>query len=342
MPLFLSRLLVRVALLSSWLTPITVIAFVFVTSWPLMALAEPAGSQLVQPATYWWYFVVTASTVGYGDFSPETGLGHAVGAYVILGGIVTLTTVFTKVASVLERAKGRRMQGTITVDASDHVVLLGYLAGRTERVVDQLVADGEGPLVLCAWGALTTHPMPERAVAFVRGELTDQQVLRRAGVHRARAVLVDVTDDNEALAVAVTVDSLDPDAHVVVTLRDMERASLLRYVDERIRCVPWHNPWLITEELTSPGIAEVYTELMTPGGVNTYSLQLPASLGPVLVDHCQNALGRQHGVTMLAARAGGQLLVNPRWDVELPAEAVLYYISPQRLTIQQITQALQR
>jgi voltage-gated potassium channel Kch len=332
----------RVALLSSWLTPITVIAFVFVTSWPLMALAEPDGSQLVQPATYWWYFVVTASTVGYGDFSPETGLGHAVGAYVILGGIATLTTVFTKLASVLEQAKGRQMQGTVTVDASDHVVLLGYLAGRTERIVDQLVADGEGPLVLCGSSALTTHPMPERGIVFVRGELTDQQVLRRAGVHRARGVLVDVTDDNEALAVAVTVDSLDPHSHVVVTLRDMERASLLRYVDERIRCVPWHNPWLITEELTSPGIAEVYTELMTPGGVNTYSLQLPASLGPVLVDHCQTALGRQHGVTMLAARAGGQLLVNPSWDVELPAGAVLYYISPQRLTTQQITQTLQR
>lgn len=340
MPLFLSRLLARVVLLGSWVTPVAVILFVFVTSWPLMALAEPAGSDVSQPGTYWWYFVVTASTVGYGDVAPQTGLGRAVGVYVIVGGIATLTTVFTKLASMLERARGRRMQGSATVKNSGHIVLLGYTPTRSERIIGQLTAEGEGPVVLCAWDEVATHPMPDREVDFVRGELTDPEVLRRAGVHRARAVLVDARDDNEALAVAVTVDHLDANPHVVVTLRDMTHASLLHYVDERVRCVQWHTPWMITEELTSPGIAEVYTELMTPGGVNTYSLALPTSLGPVLVEHCQTRLGREFGVTLLAARAGDTLLVNPSWDTELPAGAVLYYISPQRLTPEQLAVVL--
>lgn len=340
MPLFLSRLLARIALLGSWATPLAVIVFVYLTSWPLMTLVEPAGSDVTQPGTYWWYFVVTASTVGYGDVAPQTGLGRIVGVYVIVGGIATLTTVFTKLASMLERARGRRMTGSATVESSGHIVLLGYTPTRSERIVGQLATEGEGPVVLCAWDEVATHPMPDRDIEFVRGELTDPEVLRRAGVHRARAVLVDARDDNEALAVAVTVDHLDANPHVVVTLRDMAHASLLRYVDERVHCVQWHTPWMITEELTSPGIAEVYTELMTPGGVNTYSLALPTSLGPVRVDHCQTRLGREFGVTLLAARAGDTLLVNPPWDTELPAGAVLYYISPQRLTPEQLAEAL--
>jgi voltage-gated potassium channel Kch len=343
MPVFLMRLLARFSVLRNWATPLVVVVGVFVTSWPLMALAEPAGSELVRPGNYWWYFVVTASTVGYGDHYPGTGAGHVVGLYVIVGGIATLTTVFTKLASMFEQAKGRRMQGAITVSASGHVVLLGYTAGRTERIVGQLLAEKgaeNAGLVLCAWDEVGTHPMPEQPITFVRGDLTDEEILRRAGVHRAGTVLVDARDDNEALAIAVTVDHVNPDAHIVVALRDMERASLLHYVNAGARCVQWHTPRMISEELSSPGIAEVYTELMTHGGADTYSIELPTSTGPVLVEHCQTALGREHGATLLAARTDGVLLVNPGWRITLAPGSVLYYISPRRLTTRELTQAL--
>ncbi|SDY56105.1 Ion channel [Modestobacter sp. DSM 44400] len=64
-----------------------------------MTLVEPAGSEIVTPGNYWSYFVVTAATVGYGDFFPVSAAGHVVGAYVIVGGIVTLTLLlFTPLA----------------------------------------------------------------------------------------------------------------------------------------------------------------------------------------------------------------------------------------------------
>ncbi|HVV12083.1 potassium channel family protein [Amycolatopsis sp.] len=336
---FLSRMLARFGVLKSWATPVVVIVFVFVTSWPLMALTEP-GSELAQPGNYWWYFVVTAATVGYGDFYPQSPAGHVVGAYVIVGGIVTLTTVFTKMASVLEQARGRRMQGSGSITTSGHFVVIGYTTGRTERLVTELLAEDGNEVVLCTWEDSAVHPMPERPVGFVRGEVTEDAVLRRAGVDRARAVLVDARDDNEALAIALAVDHVSTSPHVVVALRDMGRASLLHYVGEHIRCVQWHTPRMITEELASPGITEVYAELMTYGGANTYMVTLPESLGPVLVDQCRTALGRRHGATMLAARSGGRLIVNPDWQTELPPGSVLYYISPCMLTTEQITEAL--
>lgn len=44
-----------------------------------MSLGEPPDNAITRPQNYWWYFVVTAATVGYGDFFPTTVLGHAVG-----------------------------------------------------------------------------------------------------------------------------------------------------------------------------------------------------------------------------------------------------------------------
>ncbi|MFF5989783.1 ion channel [Prauserella flavalba] len=341
MPFLLSRLLARISVLTSWATPFVVILFVFATSWPLMALAEPNGSELVRPGNYWWYFVVTTSTVGYGDFFPETVPGRVVGAYVVVGGITALTTVFTKIASVLERRRGRRMQGSGTVDASGHVVLIGYTPGRTERIAAELLADATASkLVLCAWDDVGPHPMADQPVDYVRGDVTDDDVLRRAGVHRAAGVLVDARDDNEALAIALAVDHLTSDVHTVVTLRDLARSSLLGYVGERIRCVQWHTPRMITEELQSPGIAEVYAELMTHGGANTYSVTLPESAGPVRAGRCRTALDRRHGATLLAARAGDRLVVNPGWDDELSPGAVLYYVGSRQLAPEEVAGAL--
>ncbi|WP_406319224.1 ion channel [Streptosporangium sp. NBC_01639] len=340
MLILLARLLTRIATLGTWWTPVLVFSLVFVTSWPLMILAEPADSAIVEAANYWWYFVVTAATVGYGDLYPESAAGHAVGAYVIVGGIATLTAVFARLAKALEQAKGRRMQGAITVQASNHIVLLGYTPGRTEQMVDELTADGSSRIVLCAWDDVLTHPMPDRDVTFVRGDLTDDDVLRRAGVQRSYSVLVDARDDNEALAVAVTADHVAEGAHLVVALRDIGRARQLRYVNEATRCVQWHNPHMITEELKDPGITEIYTQLMTHGGADTFSVRLPESLGPVSVDRCQTSLGRRYGATMLAARAGDRLLVNPSWQTRLPAGSVLYYVGSRRLAPDEIAKAM--
>lgn len=339
MPVFLIRLIRRALGSRVGLPPLAVVLFVFATSWPLMLLAEPASSELVQPANFWWWFVVTASTVGYGDFYPETTWGHVVGGYVIIGGIATLTTLFAQLASMIEKRRGRRMHGSGTLEVTGHVVVLGYTPGRTERILDELHSDETLRLVLAAWPEeVDANPLPERTVEFVRGDLTAESVLRRACAHRARAVLIDARDDNEALAVAVTVDHLQTDAHVVVALRDLDRAKHFRYVSESIHCVQWHNPHMLTEELQDPGITQVYEELMTHGGDgNTYSLRLPE---PTAFGDCQVALGRRHNATVLAARTPDSLLVSPSWETTLPAGSVLYFVCRQRISEAQLTAAL--
>lgn len=341
MPVFLFRLLRAVVRLRNWAPPAAVVTFVFLTSWLLMVLAEPPDAELADPANYWWWFIVTASTVGYGDLYPVSAGGRLVAGYVIIGGIATLTTLFAQLAAAIDRAKGRRMKGSAAVGASDHVVVLGYAPGRTERIIDELLADdGRRRVVLCAWEDVETHPMPEVGIDFVRGDLADEAVLRRAGVDRARSALIDARDDNEALVLAVAVDHVARDAHLVVALRDMSRATHLNYVDSAVRCVQWHNPRMITEELQDPGISQVYAELMTHGGSNTYSVRLPDSFGPVSFGECQTALGERYDATVLAARVGDGLMVSPPWQTRLAGGTVLYYVCRQRIGPDDFTRAL--
>lgn len=342
MPFFVARFvrLLRVRV-RGWRLSLAIAAFVFVTSWLAMWLIEPGSNEITSPQNYWWWFLVTSATVGYGDFFPVSGAGHVVGAYVIVGGIVALTILFTQLATYIQTAKGKRMKGVVELDVSGHTVILGYTPGRTERIVAELGVEGRVDLVLCAWEDVTEHPMPEQdRVTFVRGDLTAVDVLTRACVGRAATVVVDGRDDNETLTVAVAVDHLNPQVHMVAALRDMSRCEHLRYVNPTVQCVQWHMPKLLSEEALDPGITQVYTELMSStGSGNTYSARLPDSLPGRTFGECQTYFGRHFAATLLAVRQGDGLQVSPGWDTPLQAGALLYYVAAQRIDQTRLAQA---
>ncbi len=341
MPVFIVQLsrLMR-PLVIGWMLPLTIAIFVFASSWLAMLLLEPSSNEITALQNYPWYFVVTAATVGYGDFFPTSVGGHFVGVYVIIGGIVALTMLFTRMAEKISVTKGRRVRGLAELDIADHIVLLGYCEGRTDRLVDELLAEPQVRLVLCAWDNLQEHPMPGAdRVNFVRGDLTDSKVLTRAGVPAAATILIDGRDDNESLAIAVAAahgsrssrrGAADSRTRLIVALQDMARASQFRYVSSRLQCVPWHVPNLLVEEAHDPGISQVYAELMAAGGGgNTYSLQLPrdyARFGDVQTD-----LGRRFSATALAVRCKGDLVVCPPWDEPVSAGTTVYYVAADRL-----------
>jgi voltage-gated potassium channel len=327
--------------LRGWRLPLAVALFVFLTSWGVMALVEPAGSDIASPATYWWYFLVTSATVGYGDVFPVSTGGRIVGIYVIVGGIVTLTLLFTQLATALQSVRGRRTRGVIALDLSDHVVVLGYHPGRTERIIAELTSDHHFAVVLCAWDVVGEDPLPDRPdVHFVRGDLTDEDVMTRACVGRARTAVIDARDDNEALAIAVAVDHANPGIHLVAALRDLGRRNTLRYINDGVQTVQWHMPFLLSEEASDPGITQIYNDLMSSGGHgNTYSVRIPPGFPHATFGDCQTWFGRTFGATVLALRTPEGLVVSPPWDRPVPEGCTLYYVAGRRIDADRLTAA---
>ena len=319
--------------LQGWRLPLAVALFVFLTSWLAMSLLESGDSGIADPGTYWWYFLVTSATVGYGDVFPSTTGGRIVGLYVIVGGIVTLTLLFTQLAAALQSIRGRRLRGVVPLDLSDHVVLLGYWPGRTERIVAELTAEGRFRVALCAWDDVPENPLPDQpAVHFVRGDLAHEDVMTRACVPRARTVVIDGRDDNETLAIAVAVDHANPDVHLVAAVHDLGRRENLRYVNPGVQAVQWHMPFLLTEEATDPGITQIYNDLMSSGGHgNTYSMRVPAGFPHGSFGECQTWFGRTFGATLLALRGGDGLVVSPPWATSVPEGTTLYYVATRRI-----------
>lgn len=343
MPLIVSRFLNQLKRRASWALPIEVFLFVYLTSWPLMRLAEP-DSPITDPGVYWYYFVVTASTVGYGDFTPTTTEGFLVSIYVIVGGVATITTLFARIAQMIDNAKGLRMGGLQRLATSAHVVVLGYTAGRTEQIIDTLVAEEPCEVVVCAWETqVAEHPMAHReSVHFVRGNLTDDDVLRRAALTDAKAVLVDARDADEALKLTVAVHYLSPDVHTVVALDDLTHAKTVAMVAPDAWCVQWNSPELIAHELRNVGLSQVFHDLVSHNERNAYSIAVPGTLPNRTFGEFQQALGRWSAATILAVRTGSELRLSPSWRDEVPVGSTLYYVARRRLRTQDLERHVDR
>ena len=329
------------ARLRGWKLYLAVIAVIFFAVWAAMVAFEPPESSIAEPDTYWWWFVVTAFTVGYGDVFPLS-VGGRIGAFLVMA--TAIGVVAALVSDLVERAasrKSKRMKGLTRVDTERHFVIVGYTAGRTERVVHELCADPAARVVLCASPEQTAeHPMPERLqVDFVRGEGTDVEVLHRAAVPAARSVIVDSPEgDDRAALTALVINRVAPDPHIVVAVRDLDRmVRLLGQFGSAFEYAEWYDVRMLSEAAQDPGITRFHSDLKSRGGSDTHSLRLPETLTGRTLREVMLPLKEQLNVTVCAVSDGERFLNNPPLSTTLTGGMVLYYIADRRLAASEVS-----
>jgi voltage-gated potassium channel len=162
---------------------------------------------------------------------PNSTGGQIVSSLLIVMGVgtlfyalVTVTEFFVSghLADVLAE---RRMHKLIDA-TSDHFIICGF--GRVGRqVARDLRAAGARYVVV--------DPLPENSelaqsvgVRFLEGQPSDDEMLRRAGIERARAVIACVDSDAENIFITLTARELRSDIAIVARASQEESESKLR------------------------------------------------------------------------------------------------------------------
>ena len=307
----------------------------------LMNLFEPEGSDLTKFPVYWWWFIVTATTVGYGDFAPASVGGRFAAVLVMIGGISAIGVVIGQVTSAWTTFTRRAMQGLAELDLNGHIVIFGYHPGKTEQIVGEILADRhreERDLVLCFDpDQAQENPLPE-SVKAVRGKLSSNDVLRRACINQASRVIVDGHGDNETLVIAVAVVHENEQAHVVVALHDLEGYSEnCQRVSRSIECVPSGMVTMIVQALQDPGIIRLYGNLLSNlRGHEGYRLDVPGVFSKVQYIDLLVRLKQEHNATLIGMaqshESHAEVRENPDPNFEVCGGMSLYYIAPRRIT----------
>ena len=172
--------------------------------------------------------VTTVTTVGFREVQPLTATGKVFTIALIIVGVGTaLYTLGVIIETLLEgqlpEVFGRRRMERKITGMSEHVVVCGW--GRVGRAIARdLVAMGANPVIV------DNDPIRVENVQYpaVLGDATDDEVLDRAGVRRARALVAALDTDAGNLFVTLSARALRPELFIVARVRLEENEDKLR------------------------------------------------------------------------------------------------------------------
>ena len=173
----------------------------------------------------------TIATIGSHP-RPESVAGQVVKVLLTILGVGTLLYVLVSVTEVFvaghltELLAERRTLKAIEA-TSDHYIICGY--GRVGRqVARDLRAAGARYVVIDALQE-NRELATGVGVRFIEGEATEDEVLRAAGIMRARGVIACVDSDADNIFITLTVRGLRPDIAIVARAsEEAVEAKLLR------------------------------------------------------------------------------------------------------------------
>ena len=93
-----------------------------------------------------WWAIQTVTTVGYGDVTPTTTVGRAIGSFVLIESIAFLTIVTAVItSSFVEQARRQRQEESGAPSSSDLAAMLADLTAKVEHLEESIRELRDGP-----------------------------------------------------------------------------------------------------------------------------------------------------------------------------------------------------
>lgn len=229
-----------------------------------------------------YFTLVTISTVGYGDITPKTVPGRVVTMFLIFSGMILISSFTATISSILISKKLKEGQGVSKIKGKNFVILCGW-NWKAEGVIGSLISSGIRDIVLIndndpVQMNTLTDKFTKAEIRFVKGDFTDINILKKAGVENSSGVLI-IPDssnassqgaDEKTVFATMTIKSISERIKVHVQLLRNETVPYIQRAKADDYFISDNTvPFFLTSAVSNPGISDVVKKIMDAGDEDT-------------------------------------------------------------------------
>jgi len=335
----LRKILVSKLRKMSWGSIFTAFLFYCVSSWMLLFAAGEEA--LITQQDFFYWLVVTGSTVGYGDYSPSTTAGKwIVALYVIPVGLSIFAYVLGRIASFVVEQWRKGVKGLKSLNESEHILVIGWNGPRTMQLIKLLIREHEAiddtpKIVLCVRADIE-NPLPDH-IGFVKvTSFNKDDDMNRCNIAQASVIIVDNPEDDLTMTTSLYASHRNPDAHILAYFHDESLVKLLNQHCPNVECMPSVAVEMLAKSAIDPGSSVLHHDLLNVDdeGQAQFSSNLPEHQPDLTVKQVFIGLKQHHGATLIGLAKNSDrkaLALNPDFDQTITSGDKIYYIAPQRI-----------
>lgn len=268
--------------------------------------------------------VITLTTVGYREIHDLSFYGQLFTVILLFGGVGTVLYALSIGAKFvlegeLQEIYGRKRLEKKLKDLKNHYIVCGH--GRMGKIITRELKQEKLDFAVIEKNEVLLDSDEKEEFFIIRGDATKDELLKKAGIERAKCLISVLPTDAENMYVVLSARGMNP--NLLIVARAGEEGSeqkLLRAGADRV-VSPYHIGGLrIAHTVLKPAVVDFIEFATKSGNIDLQIEEINIQEGSDLVGHTldQCGIGRELGIIVVAIKQkSGEMKFNPTFRTEI-------------------------
>ncbi|MFZ5905881.1 MAG: potassium channel family protein [Nitrospirota bacterium] len=286
-----------------------------------------AGYMIVEEWNFFdslYMTIITLTTVGYREIHVLSRNGQIFTIVLLIGGVGAVFYILGIGAKILIEGELHEIYGRKRLEKrlmllKDHYIICGY--GRMGKIIARELHHKKFPCVVIEKSLNLVNGKED--ILIIEGDATNDELLKRVGIERAKCLISVLPTDAENLYVVLSARGLSPGLFIVARAGiEGAEQKLLRAGADRV-VSPYHIGGLrIAHTVLKPAVVD-FIEFATRSGnidlqMEEITIREGSKLAGLTLDQC--GIGRDLGIIIVAIKqVNGEMKFNPTFRTVIEA-----------------------
>ncbi|MGG3564145.1 potassium channel family protein [Neobacillus rhizosphaerae] len=293
----------------------------------LVFLTFGVSIHLLEPQTFptvfdgIWWAIITASTVGYGDYVPHSILGRITALILILLGVGFVSSYFGTLAAAAVTKQDALSEGKIPFKGNGHIVIIGWNE-RSKELINKLIQFPQ--MIVLIDDTLETNPVHSRYVHFIQGKGHVDETIIKSDIEKAEKVLItadrgseELQADMNSILTLLTIKGLCSQVKCIVEILTAEQVinALRAGADEVIQSNKLTSVFMINSlHSNGDGLLSNVVHQLQERRLSSHPVD-EAYIGKTFGECCEELLLK--GLLLIGVKRGEETLLNPSHSISI-------------------------